>query len=91
MGFYTETKDNKSNSTMILFIPINSPIISPDLINFATAKAILEEKLLIQQQNPSAVMDLHSLDQKMNNFDLEALKHNAIVHYWFSEIGLDEF
>jgi molybdopterin-guanine dinucleotide biosynthesis protein A len=77
---------------MILFLPVNSPIISPDLIDYSQARAILEEKLTHNNSTAEEeVHDLHSLDQKMNHFDLETMKHNAIVHFWFSEIGLEEF
>ncbi len=84
VGFYTEQKDSR-NSTIVAFIPIDSQLIASFSLDFSYAKAVLAERIECNS------LDVHVINSKMNNSDLESLKHNAIVHYWLSEVGLDDF
>lgn len=72
---------------MIKFIPLTSPVISSQL---QSTKALQEKTNMFLQQclqvNPD---DVYMLSKCGN--DLEAMKHDAVVHFWFSEVGLDEF
>ena len=83
MGFYTETKDSH-DATVVNFIPITSPLFFQEnnMINMKELQEVLQTRI------SHSASEVYSLPNANN--DLELLKHNAIVHYWLSEVGLED-
>jgi hypothetical protein len=81
LGFYTETKDSR-DATIISFIPLSSPLFFQETVNVKDLQDVMQ--LRLRNQAP----EVYSLENANN--DLEVLKQNAIVHYWLSEVGLDD-
>jgi hypothetical protein len=80
VGFYTETKDDR-NATVIRFSPLSSPLLhSAESVDADRAESFLIEAL---SDHAEEVFNL-----SRSGYDLEAMKQDAIVHYWFLEVGL---
>ncbi len=91
LGFYTETKDDRQ-ATIIKFLPLTSQLFlqqqqqgdgQPPQIDMVAATQFLVITLAKRSED---VFSLPKCD-----YNLENMKQDAMVHYWFSEVGLEDF
>ncbi len=89
-------KDDR-NATIIRFHTLNAPLpFNPNssiasVIDMSKAKQFLLEYL----HGPSSNLEDDCSDEVYSlpraSYNLEAMKHDAMVHYWLAEVGLDDF
>lgn len=79
MGYYQEKKSQTNNSTVVSFTPYCNNFTEKDKEN---AEALLLSHI---QTSSAAVYSL----SRCNN-DLQLMKHDCLVHFWLSEVNLDE-
>lgn len=101
IGFYIETKDDRG-ATVVRFLSLVTFPIDQLIIDVKHAKKFLLDNLIRDATNVYSLekfgykntnsMLIPSTNTGLNQInDIQSMKHDAIVHYWLSEVGLDEF
>eukprot|EP01034_Spumella_vulgaris_P031174 gene31174-38521_t len=84
LGFYQEKQDDRNHATVITFIPLSASVVTLTTQQMEAADNLLHSQLSV---NSAAVYSMVKCGG-----DLESMKQDAMVHYWLSEVSLeDEF
>lgn len=107
LGLYVELKDDRSSATIIHFLPLSTALITSLSIRPPAAMDLLRALLSAEQSGVVDAMALAAIgvppalpadlllpavySLKKHGFDLEAMKQDALVHYWLSQVAFDDF
>jgi hypothetical protein len=82
LGFYQEKQDDRNHATVISFIPLSLSVVELTAVELEAASHLLRDKLSVDS---AAVYSMVRCGG-----DLESMKQDAMVHYWLSEVSLDD-
>ena len=82
LGFYQERQDDRNHTTVIVYTPLSQSLVAQSEADRQAAETFLAELIAT---NSAAV---YSMPKCAHN--LESMKQDAMVHYWLSEVSLED-
>ncbi len=82
LGFYQERQDDRNQATIITFTPVSLSRVANSVADREAAEAFLSQ---LEASNSATLYSMLKCGH-----DLESMKQDAMVHYWLSEVSLDD-